>query len=294
MGRDRRARVRCRFGPIALMIVAVPAALLAGLTQGPSLRDVLVRATRYVDALHGQLSALVAEERYEQRVRGGGGARRWLLRSDFLLIQPEGADRYYGFRDVFEVDRRPVRNRDERLAKLFLDGTASADRQIEGIRSESALYNIGAVERNFNTPTYALLFLRASHKLRFEFEGTTDVSLPLGLDDPSATEEIYVLRFRETWPRTIIRGRDGRNMPAEGRFWIESESGRVLATELNVQDQLLKATIAVTFEKNEELGHLVPSEMRERYDNREEVSRVDGTATYSRFRQFSVEVTESR
>ncbi len=294
MGRDRRARVRCRFRPVALMIVAVPVALLAGLPQGPSPLEVLVRATRYVDALHGQLSALVAEERYQQRVRGGGGARRRLLRSDFLLIQPEGADRYYGFRDVFEVDRRPVRNRDERLAKLFLDGTASADRQIEGIRSESALYNIGSVERNFNTPTYALLFLRASHKLRFEFEGTTDVSLPLGLDDLSATEEIYVLRFRETWPRTIIRGRDGRNMPAEGRFWIESESGRVLATELNVEDQLLKATIAVAFEKNEELGHLVPSEMRERYDNREEVSRVDGTATYSRFRQFSVEVTESR
>ena len=170
----------------------------------------------------------------------------------------------------------------------------SPDRQIEGIRSESALYNIGGVERNFNTPTYALLFLRASHKLRFEFEGATDLSLPLGLDGPSATGEIYVLRFRETWPRTIIRGRDGRNMPAEGRFWIESESGRVLATEINVEDQRLKATIAVTFEQDDTLDHLVPSEMRERYDNREEVSRVDGTATYSRFRQFSVEVTESR
>lgn len=294
MGRGCRARVRCRFGSLALIIVAVPAALLAGGTQGPSLSEVLVRATRYVEALHGQLSALVAEERYEQRYRGGGVARRRLLRSDFLLIQPEGADRYYGFRDVFEVDRRPVRNRDERLAKLFLDGTASADRQIEGIRSESALYNIGGVERNFNTPTYALLFLRASHKLRFEFEGTADVSLPLGLDGPSAIGEIYVLRFRETWPRTIIRGRDGRNMPAEGRFWIESESGRVLATEINVEDQRLKATIAVTFEQDDTLDHLVPSEMRERYDNREEVSRVDGTATYSRFRQFRVEVTESR
>ena len=79
------------------MIVTVPAALLAGLTQGPSLRDVLVRATRYVDALHGQLSALVAEERYEQRVRGGGGARRRLLRSDFLLIPPEGATGTMGF-----------------------------------------------------------------------------------------------------------------------------------------------------------------------------------------------------
>ncbi len=32
------------------------------------------------------------------------------------------------------------------------------------------------------------------------------------------------------------------------------------------------------------------SEMREQYDNRESVTRINGTATYTGFRWFSVEV----
>ena len=84
MGRGCRARVRCRFGSLALIIVAVPAVLLAGGTQGPSLSEVLVRATRYVEALHGQLSALVAEERWLDEMDaldgiGFGDGRHWEL-----------------------------------------------------------------------------------------------------------------------------------------------------------------------------------------------------------------------
>ena len=279
---------------------AAGVALLAGVlaapawAQPPTLVEVLRRATDYVETLHAQLSGIVAEERYEQEEVGGGQRRRRRLQSDFLLIQPEGAERYYGFRDVFEADGRAVRDRGERLARLFLDPTATSDRQIERIRAESALYNIGGVQRNFNPPTYALLFLRASHKSRFSFERVDERSLPLGLDGPDDDARLWVLAYRETWPTTAIRGADGRNMPAAGRFWVEPDTGRVLATELTVNDPALRATIAVRFETSAEVGHLVPVEMRERYDNRRTVSRVEGTAVYGRFRQFQVEVTESR
>ena len=288
-----RALTACCFaGFLWIALTALAARPAAG--QDPSVVDVLTRATRYVDALHAQLSGMVAEERYEQRVREGGAGRRRVLRSDFLLIQPEGENRYYGFRDVFEVDGQTVRNRDERLARLFLEASASAQRQIEGIRMESALYNIGSVERNFNTPTYALLFLRDSHTLRFAFERVTDWSPSLGLDAPDDRAGVWVLAYRETWPRTLIRGRDGRNMPAQGRFWIEADTGRVLGTELSIDERGLKATIGVRYEEHDEMGHPVPVEMRERYDNRESVTRIDGTATYGRFRRFRVEVTETR
>ncbi len=282
--------------------MTVLAALAVGQAQEPSLVDLLTRATAYVETLHIQLNGMVAEERYEQRVRGGPGrARRRVLQSDFLLFRPEGEQRYYGFRDVFEVDRRAVRDRDERLANLFLSAPASTNRQIATIRAESARYNLGNVARNFNTPTYALLFLRASHKSRFAFERVSDTSPPLGLDRPEPDDDasVQVLGYRETWPTTVLRGGDGRNMPAEGRFWIETATGRVLATELVVDDAAVKAVIAVRFEVvdaegAEELGQLVPVEMRERYDNRATVTRIDGTATYSGFRWFSVEVVETR
>jgi len=294
----RRSLGAWRRPRLALMAVLVLAPLAVGRAQESSVVDLLTRATVYVETLHTQLDAMVAEERYEQRVRGGPGrARRRVLQSDFLLFRPEGEQRYYGFRDVFEVDRRPVRDRDERLANLFLNAPASTNRQIATIRSESARYNLGNVARNFNTPTYALLFLRASHKSRFAFELVNDTSPPLGLDRPEAEDgvDLQVLGYRETWPTTVLRGADGRNMPAQGRFWIESTTGRVLATELVVDDAAVKAVIAVRFENidvegEEGRGRLVPVEMRERYDNRETVTRIDGTATYSGFRWFSVEV----
>ena len=81
------------------------------------------------------------------------------LRSDFLLVRPEGEDHYFEFRDVFEVDGRPVRDREERLSRLFLDRSGASSRQIQEITNESARYNIGSVERTLNTPTLALLLL---------------------------------------------------------------------------------------------------------------------------------------
>jgi hypothetical protein len=278
---------------VALALMSLP---LAGRAQEPSLADVLARATDYVDKLHDQLSGTVAEERYEQRARNpatvgfGDPDRRRVLRSDFLLIRPEGEGRYYGFRDVFEVDDRVVRDRQDRLSRLFLKPSASTSRQIAGIRNDSARYNIGGIARNFNTPTYALLFLSASYKPRFEFERVTDMSPALGLEGPADNADIWVLRYTETWPISVIRGRDGENLPAEGRFWIEPTTGRVLVTELIVDSDDVDATITVRYAETETIDHLVPVEMRERYDSRRQGSRVDGTATYSRFRRFQVEV----
>ena len=301
--RRRGAAGRASLWLLPLTLALIMPALIprTARAQAPSLVDVLTRATDYVERLHDQLSGVVAEERYEQRVRapesrgfGDYALARRVLRSDFLLIRPEGAQRHYGFRDVFEVDGRPVRDRQDRLTTLFLDPSVSAQRQIQGIRAESARYNLGGVERNFNTPTFALLFLRSSHKLRFEFERITDSSPRLGLDPPADDDGVWVLRYTEVWPTTVIRGRDGRNLPAEGRFWIGAATGRVLLTELTVDDDEVEATITVSYGPDDTMGHLVPVEMRERYDNRPQQSRVDGTATYSRFRRFQVQTQESK
>ena len=291
-------------------MLALPAALLAAApataaAQEPTLVDVLVRATDYVGRFSAQLSGAVAQERYEQLATGparGGFGRfpneasdryRRTLRSDYLLVRPQGGDRYYGFRDVFEVDGQTVRDRDERLSKLFLDPSAAADAQIRGIMNDSSRYNIGDVQRNFNVPTLALLFLRPAYKPRFAFERVTDDKPRLGLDRPAPTGDLWIVAYREDWPTTVIRGRESSNLPAAGRFWVEPASGRVLASELVVENAELAATITVRYEVDPKLGHLVPAEMRERYENRRQKSRVDGTATYSGFRRFQVQVTES-
>ena len=294
-----------RRGPASLLALSVLLAPAAARAEEPSLADVLDRATRYVGELSARLSGTVAEERYEQRATlpadSGIGSRvgsrstfyRRTLRSDYLLVQPRNAGWYYGFRDVFEVDGQPVRDRQERLTELFLDPSATADRQIQGIVRDSSRYNIGDVQRNFNVPTLALLFLHPDNRSRFDFERTADDEPPLGLDRPEGDGDVWVVAYREDWPTTLIRGRGRSNLPASGRFWIESATGRVLASEVDVRDPEVEATIAVRYGLDAGLGHLVPAEMRERFENRRQRSRVDGTATYTGFRRFQVQVSES-
>ncbi len=281
-------------GAVLALMLAAP-----GVAQEPSLPQVLARATDHVEALHAQLSGVVMEERYQQRASSPGFGRfgadsyeRVTLRSDYLLVRPEGSERYFGFRDVFEANGSRVRDREERLTQLFLDGTSTRDRQVQGILTDSARYNVGDIERNTNTPTLALLFLRQSYKPRFAFERDRDRSPSLGVDGPDG-DDVWVVAYRETWPTSVIRRRRGGNLPARGRYWIEQATGRVLVTELVLEDDGLDSLVIVRYERPEELDHLVPIEMRERYNNRRSGSRVEGTATYSRFRRFRVVVEES-
>ena len=268
--------------------------------QEPSLPRVLARATEYVEELHAQLSGVVMEERYQQRASSPGFGRfgtdsyeRVTLRSDYLLVRPEGSERYFGFRDVFEANGSRVRDREERLVQLFLDGATTVDEQVQGILTDSARYNVGDIQRNTNTPTLALLFLRQSYKPRFEFERVRDRSPSLGIDEPDRRAGVWVIAYRETWPTSVIRRRRGGNLPARGRYWIEPATGRVLVTELVLEDDTVESLVTVRYERPEELDHLVPVEMRERYSNRGSGSRVEGTATYSDFRRFRVVVEES-
>ena len=81
-------------------------------------------------------------------------------------------------------------------------------------------------------------------------------------------------------------------MPAHGRFWIDPSTGQVTASEMIAEDPLIKGTIDVEYQLEPAVALLVPVAMRERYEIRRDGSRVEGTATYGRFRQFQVKVDE--
>jgi len=263
------------------MLPAVAVALVALQVPAASLDAVLQRLADYAVAFQRQLSNIVAEERYVQDVRypnlvpgrGAANAHRE-LRSDVLLVQPTGSDAYVEFRDVFEVDGRPVRDRQERLTRLFLTSGATADAQFRQIARESARYNIGNVERTINTPTLALQFLLPAYQARFRFT-------PRG-GTPMAIE------FEEVQRPTLIRTNHDLDLPVHGRVWMDTASGRVVTTELISEDSALRATITVTYRWDDRLRLMVPAEMRERYDVRRDGAVVTGRATYDNLRQFQV------
>ncbi|MYN67852.1 MAG: hypothetical protein F4X11_22965 [Acidobacteria bacterium] len=177
--------------------------------------------------------------------------------------------------------------------ELFLDRSASVDRRIREIVADSARYNVGDVERNINTPTMALLFLSSAYKDRFEFRRGTDATTRLRIDAPGRGLGLWVVDYEETGAITVIRGRDDQRLPVRGRYWVEPATGRVFLSELVLDSDSLEALITVRYEANDTLGHFVPVEMRERYRNLLTGSRVEGTATYRRFRRFQVLVEES-
>ena len=286
---------------VFVVVLLAPLMLRA---QDPPLEVVLARAAAYVANFRSQLSGIVSEERYLQDARTGrsGGTsqfppyerQRAVLRSDFLLVRLPGVDRHVEFRDVFEFNGRPTRDRDDRLARLFLNPSASSIAQARSIVMESARYNVGLIYRTLNTPTLALLFLTPTFQERSTFtrlDSATEPSLEFAEGMSRAEHQFWVLEFEEASRPTLIRGEGRKDLPARGRFWVDPVDGRVVTTELIVKDETVEATVDVRYRFDAKVGHLVPVEMRELYLGPDGL-RVEGTATYSNFRRFMVEVEE--
>ena len=285
-GTARRVRSGCLLACAAAGVLA----LAPGLRAQSEVTAIVDRAGAYVEEFHRRFGSMVTEERYEQSVQepsaiGPRSARpqweRVVLVSDFLLVQVPG-EGWTPFRDVFERNGQKVRDREERLAKLFLSGSSrSAFDQARQIMVEGSRYNIGTIERTINLPTLPLAFLTPAHRGRFTFE--------LGKrDEEEGTEVLY----REVQRPTYISTTGGRDLPASGRFWVDEASGSIRRTELDAVDTGIEAHIKVTYRLDDGLGLWVPGRMEERYRDRRSTSEVRGVATYSRFRKFQVSTSE--
>ena len=96
-----------------------------------------------------------------------------------------------------------------------------------------------------------------------------------------------VVDYKEVASPAMIRGEAGRDLLAHGRLWIDSATGRVLKTELQVEQPAVRAIVTTTFQAEEESGIAVPHEMREQYTF-PNGNRVNTVANYGRFRRFDV------
>ncbi|HYE87994.1 MAG TPA: hypothetical protein VEA16_16640 [Vicinamibacterales bacterium] len=293
---------RAGFRQVAATLASIWMVSGGALAQDPPLEALLGRAAAYVAEYQKRLRGVVAEETYRQNLtsvtRGGVSGRTRTnrehreLRSDVLLVKLPSNEQWLQFRDVFEVDRQPVRDRDQRLYKLFLNAKADVQQQADTIQQESARYNLGPLLRTINIPTMALLFFQKEIQpdITFELEEPGNVRR---LDSMAAPVAIRVIKFKETKPGTMVKGENKRDVPSNGRVWIDSVSGRILRTELISVDTDIRALVDVTYKTESALGGLlVPGEMRETYTIRTTGMRIDGRATYGRYRQFTVTTTE--
>ena len=297
-----RARIVGLGAILATSITGVTGAGVRAADRPLALHDVLARVGDYVTRYERDLSRIVAEEHYIQD--GDPSDRPFLthleIKSDLWLVRAVGVEGYVQFRDVFEVDGQPVRDRSERLLKLFLDPSAATTRQAGQIMAESSRYNLGGrIRRNINVPFLALMFMHPSNRSRFKFAMSAgDRGVPNGMPQSghfAVSIDVRVLSFRETGSPTLVHDPEHprRDARSHGRVWVEPDTGRVLMTELVVQSAGVRSLTQVSYQSEPLVGFLVPVEMREEYElSKPSDYRIEGTATYSNFRQFTVKATE--
>ena len=277
------------------LVAATVAAPLAQTSPRPAAPALLAKAAAYMVRFNDTFTSVVAEERYVQQASGRsalsgsgrgssasvvGGQRRELV-SDFLLVRLPEIGRWVPLRDVFEVDGKPVRGREERLLKLLTSPTNSSLVLAQAIVQESARFNIGEVERTINMPLLALGFLEPRQQSRFEFT--------VEKEDGAVRPGAWMVAYREKEKPTVVTTPDGRSLFASGTVWI-MPSGEVVRTEIGFLDASLNARIITTFSLDERFGVEVPRQMDELYTLRR--SEVRGRATYGRFRKFGVSSSE--
>ena len=289
--------LRALFSGLALTV-----ALAAGVVdaQAPRLDDVVKRVGEYVVGYEAQLAAVVAEETYVQTLEPERSARssrpgsnrdresygprdpgvptsqrprQRTLRSDYALVRVEPGP-WIGYRDTFEVDGRPVRDREDRLQRLLATGGVA---QAARIAEENARFNLAGdlLTRNINVPTLTLELLHPRRRDRFSVRR-------------SGTEEVegrtaWVLEFRERDKPTIVRQPDGGDQASRLLAVVDPLTGTVMRTTLAWER--VTGSIVVTYGSVPTIPVPVPLSMTERYTTRDGFT-IGGDALYAKYRRF--------
>lgn len=255
----------------------------------PDADELLQRAGRYVADYESDFSAVVAAEEYVQvstprRDSVRASTRR--LVSDVVWARVSGPIPWTAFRDVLSVDGRPVRDRDERLQKLFIAPTHDSVARARAILDESARFNLGQLPRNINVPTLALLFLHPRNQARFAFQLSGTRKGPGGL-------RLRGLEFRERSRPTLIHSSAGDDIVSKGIAWVDPASGAVVRTEHTIDPPRIGggfARVVVEYGFHPEYRVWLPAAMSEVYSSPGEY--LTCSARYSGYRRFDVQVEE--
>ena len=237
---------------------------LTGQGKTPSLQVLLERAGAYLADYQRQVPAVVSEEIYDQvartmRFAPWSGGR---TRSDVLVIAND-ATGWVVFRDVFEVDGKPLRDRDERLEKLLLNPS-------RGHVRSGAAHRAGkrAVQRQFPWPLVrqdaqqpdggaAVSDAQNQHRSRFRIDGD---ARRLTASTPSSSAS-RSRRRRECSCRRAIGGR--RKLLDRARV-RPSPAQRAADSDRDVR-RADHSTIRMGFAIDPKIGLQVPVGMDEIY-----------------------------
>lgn len=256
----------------------------------PSVDQVLDRMTAYFEAYEAQLTAITADERFEQSERRVGlllrlerRSPRPLVRkldSEVAFVRLPGSGEWTGFRDVRRVDGRATAGGRTRLTELMAQGSTTLE-QATAITIASSKHNLGA-PRTTNMPTVPLEIIHPRHRRRFTHR----------LDGRERIRGAHTVRliFDEVEQPTIVQRPGGGDVKSLAVAWVEPGSGKVWRAEIVFLNWGAPAPrrndvrLRVDFDMDRRLQTMVPVEMRETFYVPD--GRGEGRATYRNFKRF--------
>jgi hypothetical protein len=254
-------------------------------TLEPSVSVLLTQAATYEQQFEREFSTMVGREHYEQRWSGFSreldSSPNWrrVMESEVLFVWLPEEESWLTARNARIVDDSPVPDSESRLERLLAAPTNDLVARVRRLRDESARFNLGPVERNFNDPTMVVQFLSAKVQPRLRFERR-------GRDTIDGTF-VWRLAFTEHVRPTLIQS-NGKDVRATGDVWIDATNGAIVRTRVRLRDarlsSRLQALIDVTYRRDPKFSVWVPSRMQERYERSRD--QIDCVATYTDFRRF--------
>jgi hypothetical protein len=278
----------------AAILLAIAMCAASHPSAANPLTDLLRRASEYVRQFEHEFAAVITDETYDQKdsvyVRDAPTQDHRHIRSEMLFMRLPGQGlSWLTARNVLEVDGSPVADSADRLERAIKGDRAGLLNRLRSVADEGARFNLGRIQRNFNDPILALLFLDRAYQPRFKFRLAPDRDM--GSD--GEVEEVSGVRarkvlFKETGRPSLIKEVGGRNLFTSGSLWINAADGVVVRTEVTAVSDLTGTSlmIRVDYRREPKLDMWIPARMVEHYRYPDMAEEVDCIATYSNPRRF--------
>ncbi len=274
-----------------LVLALASAAAMSAAPARPDVRAVVERAGRWAAQFERDFTTVIADEVYDQVVERSNtpGVRRRRIRSELLFVRNERGDAWSSVRNVLSYqdgEKNPsvdVPNSGDRLTRALETPAGGRLSALRRLADESARFNIGTIQRNFNTPTLAMQFVDEMHRWRFKFR--------VEESDVVAGEATWPLSYREREHPTLIRA-NLRDTELSGRIWTRASDGAIVRTRMDLAAKpngpygALSTTVTVDYQQDAKLGMLAPIHMEEEYRDASGNEQISGTAVYSNYRVF--------
>ncbi len=241
----------------------------------------------YLTDYETQLSSVVADERFTQRVvytraytdgvpETNDEQRR--LESEIGFIRLPGGLVWLGFRDVRRINGREVARRAQSVSDVLASGT-DVMTKARAIAEASAAHNLGT-PRTTNVPTAALEIIHPRNFAAHQFE--------MRGEDAVRRTRVAVIGFTEVRRPPLVTNLAGKELVSRGRIWVDPSTGAVWRVEWIYAPAVgVPSSLRVEFDTHDKLGMLVPLEMREEFRSFGGLeARGNGVAQYSNFRRF--------